>query len=308
MKYSMVATWKMSYDGVKEALELLKMGCLATDMVVYAINEVEKNRNYHSVGFGGLPNEEGVVQCDAGYMDGYTLQVGAVCAIENVVNAVNVARRASYGRFNNVLVGEGANQFAKENKFIEENLLTDEAYQMYLKRKDEDCELKSYDGHDTVGMIALDDCGSMCAATSTSGLFMKKKGRVGDSPLVGSGFYCDDEIGGAVATGVGEEIMRGCLSYEAVRRMKDGMDVYDAAYTTVKEWRDKMIAKKGYCDAISLLCMDNEGRIGVGTTVKFAYVYGNENEGCKIMIAEPSDGGFDCLRIRKYNPNIDEID
>ena len=304
MKISMIATWKMSYKGLCESIELLKDNKNASDAVIHTIHEVEENMNYHSVGYSGLPNEEGIIQCDAGYMDGNTLQVGAVGAIENVLHAVDVARIASTGRFNNVLVGEGANQFAKNYGIQEQDLMTDETYNMYLKRKNEDLELKSYDGHDTVGVIAIDKNAHMCAATSTSGLFMKKKGRVGDSPLVGSGFYCDDEIGAACATGVGEEIMRGCLCYEVVRRMKDGMEPQEAAFTTVKEWTDKMNKKKGYCDAISLICMDNQGNVGVGTNIKFAFTNGNDTE-CKIMIAEPNEHE---LIIRPFDQTLDEID
>lgn len=305
MKYSMIATWKMSFNGLKESIELLKNGDKATNAVVHTIHDVEANKAYHSVGYSGLPNEEGIIQCDAGYMDGSTLQVGAVGAIENIIHAVDVARLASNTRFNNVLVGEGANQFAKFHGFVEEDLMTEETMKLYLKRKNEDTELKSYDGHDTVGVIALDCNGNMCSATSTSGLFMKKKGRIGDSPLVGSGFYCDDEIGAACATGVGEEIMRGCLSYEVVRRMKDGVCASKAASDVVNEWTIKMNKKKGYCDAVSLICMDNSGNIGVGTNIKFAFTYGNDLEECKVMIAEPSEQG---LIIRDFDPTVDEID
>lgn len=305
MKYAMIATWKMSYEGLCSACDLLKNDGNANDAVIHAIHFVEENHLYHSVGYSGLPNEEGVVQCDAGYMDGKSLQVGAVGAIENVIHAVDVAYLCSKGRFNNVLVGEGANQFAINCGFVKENLLTEQSYQMYLKRKEESIELSSYDGHDTVGVIAFDKDAHMCAATSTSGLFMKKRGRIGDSPLVGSGFYCDDEIGAACATGVGEEIMRGCLSYEVIRRMKDGICAQQAAHLTVLEWTNKMKAKKGYCDAISLICMDNEGNIGVGTNIKFAFTCGNENEGCKVFVAIPKD---DELLIREYDSKIDELD
>lgn len=100
-------------------------------------------------------------------------------------------------------------------------MLTERAMQHYRKRCREtlDKGLSPYDGHDTVGIIGLDKQGSMSVATSTSGLFMKKRGRLGDSPIIGSGFYCDSETGAATATGVGEDLMKGCTSYEIVRRM-----------------------------------------------------------------------------------------
>lgn len=305
MKYSMIATWKMSYTGVQEACIQLKTGIQANDAVIHAVHRVEENEHFHSVGYSGLPNHEGIVQCDAGYMDGTTLQVGAVGALENVVHAVEVAKLCSKGRFNNILVGQGAYQFAFNNGFQKEDLSTEESYNLYLKRKNEDVLLNSYDGHDTVGILALDQYQHMCVATSTSGLFMKHPGRIGDSPLVGSGFYCDDEIGGACATGVGEEIMRGCLSYETVRRMNEGMSAQEAAQSTVFEWTNKMMRKKGYCDAISIISMDNQGNVGVGTNIKFAFCVGNDKQDVKVLVAIPNK---DEIFIRDYDAKIDELD
>lgn len=305
MRWSMIATWKMSYDGVKKGTCLLKNNKSAKEAVLEAIHEVEKNENYYSVGYSGLPNEQGVVQCDAGFMDGETLQAGAVGALEDVVHAVDVAYECSKGRFNNVLVGEGANEFASSLGIKKENLLTKESYEKYLQRKEEKLPLSSYDGHDTVGMVALDQQGHLVSATSTSGLFMKKKGRIGDSPLIGSGFYCDDEAGGAAATGVGEEIMRGCLSYEAVRRMKEGMSAQQAASSTVYEWTEKMILKKGYCDAISLICMNVQGEVGIGTNIKFAFVCADENHEPQVFVAIPD--GKDII-LRAYDDHQDHLD
>ena len=305
MKYAMIATWKMAYDGVVDGLNKLKNNEKSSNVIITSINHVEENEQFHSVGYSGLPNEEGVVQCDAGFMDGTSLKYGAVGALENVIHAVNVAKLCSFDRFNNVLVGEGANQFALNYGFKIENMMTSESNQMYLKRKNENKELSSYNGHDTVGMVCLDKFKNMCSATSTSGLFMKKRGRIGDSPIVGSGFYCDDEIGGACATGVGEEIMRGCLSYEVVRRMKEGMSPMLAASSTVSEWTNKMIKMKGYCDAISIVCMNNKGEHGVGTNIKFAYVYGNDCLEPDIYVAIPHE---ETCVVRKYDSKLDQLD
>ena len=109
-----------------------------------------------------------------------------------------------------------------EPGFADKTMLTDRAMQHYALRETLDKGLSPYDGHDTVGIIGLDKQGSMSVATSTSGLFMKKRGRLGDSPIIGSGFYCDSETGAATATGVGEDLMKGCTSYEIVRRMAQG--------------------------------------------------------------------------------------
>lgn len=301
MKWSIIATWKMAYEGVCIASEMLENSGKAKDAIIKAINNVEENVHFHSVGNGGLPNEEGVVQCDAGYMEGDSLRYGAVGALENVIHAVDVAKACSKDRFNNLLVGEGANKFAKKMGMPNDDLSCPEAMERYEKRKNELSNLSSYNGHDTVGMIMLDQNKNMCAATSTSGLFMKKWGRVGDSPIVGSGYYCDDEVGGACATGVGEEIMRGCLSYEIVSKMKFGLDPQTAASQTVYEFSQRMIQKKGYADAISTICMNNQGEIGIGTNVEFAFVCANENSKAKIYIAKPKD---EEVIIQEYNNSI----
>src|SRR5690606_10503834 len=122
--------------------------------------------------------------------------------------------------------------------------------------------LSPYDGHDTVGMVALDSRNSMAAGTSTSGLFMKKRGRVGDSPLSGSGFYVDSEIGGATATGLGEDIMKGCVSYEIVRLMKEGYTPQGAADKAVAELNDLLIKKRKKAGDISVVCINNKGEFG----------------------------------------------
>lgn len=147
--------------------------------------------------------------------------------------------------------------------------------QHYRKRCREtiDQGLSPYDGHDTVGMIGLDTRGSMSVATSTSGLFMKRRGRLGDSPIIGSGFYCDSQIGAATATGVGEDLMKGCTSYEIVRRMEGGMTPQDAADSVIFELEDKLMARFGRVGDLSVVCMNKLGEFGVSTNIKtFSFV------------------------------------
>ena len=201
-----IATWRMAKEGLEQGFEMLGKKEKASDAIEVAIKAVEDFPYYKSVGFGGLPNEEMVVELDAGYMDGDTLNVGAVCGIKDFANPISIAKCLSEESVNNVLIGYGAEKYARAHGFEEKEMLTDRAKAFYRKKKKEleaEERLKAYDGHDTVGMICLDEMGSMVAATSTSGLFMKKAGRVGDSPLVGSGFYVDSEVGGATATGLG---------------------------------------------------------------------------------------------------------
>lgn len=208
--YGIIATWRMALEGITEAGHMLKDGATAADAIETAIRAVEDFEYYKSVGYGGLPNEDMEVELDAAWMDGDDLSIGAVASIKDFANPVSIARMLSKEPVNNMLVGAGAEKYAHKMGFERKNMLTERAKIHYHNRKKEvqELELKPYSGHDTVGMVDLDSQGSMVAATSTSGLFMKRAGRVGDSPISGSGFYVDSAIGGATATGLGEEIGR----------------------------------------------------------------------------------------------------
>lgn len=279
----------MCLEGIQKASTLLEKGGKSHDAVEIAIKEVEDFPLYKSVGYGGLPNECCEVELDAAFMDGDTLSFGAVAGIKDIKNPISVARRLSLERFNIFLVGSGAEEFAHKNLFERRNMLTERAKKMWEIRmkKIKEENLSPYDGHDTVGIVALDAFGSISAGTSTSGLFMKKRGRVGDSPICGAGLYADSKVGGAVATGLGEDIMRGCLSYEAVRLMEEGLDPMQAAQKSLGRFMDKMRDKGKKVGAISLLCLNNEGRWGVGTNVEFSFVVADENDKAKVYLAKP---------------------
>ena len=214
MPWGIIATWRMAHEGIVVASEALKKAEKSGDAIESTIRSVEDYPYYKSVGFGGLPNAEGILEMDAAFMDGDTFKIGAVAGITDTKNPISVARKLSDEKFNSFRVGEGATKYAMLNRFERKNMLTDRAKRLWEKRIEEMAKnnLSPYDGHDTIGAVCLDQQGSMTAGTSSSGLFMKKPGRVGDSPLSGSGFYVDSEIGGATATGLGEDLMKGCLS------------------------------------------------------------------------------------------------
>lgn len=244
--YGIIATWRMALEGISEAADMLKKSADAGDSIETAIRAVEDFEFYKSVGYGGLPNEEMEVELDAAFMDGDTLDVGCVGAIKDFANPVSIARMLSKEPVNNFLVGAGAEKYAHRHGFERKNMLTERAkihYHNRVKETTENTELKPYSGHDTVGMVCLDDKGHMTAATSTSGLFMKHAGRVGDSPVSGSGFYVDSEVGGASATGLGEDVMKGCVSYEIVRLMKEGKTPQEACDIAVNTF-DKELKKE----------------------------------------------------------------
>lgn len=278
--WGMIATWRMAVEGITKGSEMLKNHGNAGDAIETAIREVEDFPYYKSVGYGGLPNEEMEVELDAAFMDGDTLDIGAVAAIRDFANPVSIARRLSHEKVNSLLVAEGAEKFAHKEGFERKNMLTDRAKAHYRKRVKEMTQtLKPYSGHDTVGMVCLDEQGKMTAATSTSGLFMKKKGRVGDSPIAGSGFYADSKIGGASATGLGEDLMKGCVSYEIVRLMGEGLHPQEACEQAVNRLDRELRERRGEAGDLSLIAMNNQGQWGVATNIEgFSFAVATESQ------------------------------
>lgn len=290
MTWATIATWRMSYEGVQTASKMLQKGKSSGDAVEKLINQVEAYPYYKSVGYGGLPNEEGIVEMDAAFMDGDTLAQGAVGGIQNVKHAVSVARSLSQQHYNSFRVGAGATKYALLHGFEITNMLTERAKARWQKQLQEQQSrnLSAYNGHDTVGAITLDSNNSMAVATSTSGLFMKKAGRIGDSPLSGSGFYVDSEIGGAAATGLGEDIMKGCLSYEIVQKMGAGQSPQQACDQAVYSFVHKLKKRYGKAGEFSLIALNNKGEWGVATNVEFTFSIASEQQKPQILIAHPA--------------------
>lgn len=271
--WGIIGTWRMALEGIEKAGMMLQEGADAGDAVETAVREVEDFPFYKSVGYGGLPNEEMEVELDAAYMDGDTLSIGAVAAIKDFANPVSIARRLSLERVNNLLTGDGAEKYAHKHGFERKNMLTDRAKIHYHNRLLEEKELKPYSGHDTVGMVCLDGKGKMTVATSTSGLFMKRKGRIGDSPISGSGFYVDSEVGGASATGLGEDVMKGCVSYEIVRLMREGKSPQEACETALEIFSGELKRRRGEAGDMSFVAMNNKGEWGAATNIEnFSFV------------------------------------
>lgn len=292
--WAMIATWRMALEGLKECESDLNNNGSAGDAIQKSIQMIEDFPYYKSVGYGGLPNEEMVVELDAGYMDGTSMDVGAIAAIKDFKNPIAIARRLSKENVNCVLVSEGAEAFAHKEGFERCNMLSDRARIHYQNRvkKDKQEELKPYIGHDTVGIVCLDNSGKVVVGTSTSGLFMKKKGRVGDSPIVGSGFYADSNIGGASATGLGEDLMKGCVSYEIVRLMESGLSPQEACDKVVSDLDKKLKDRRGKAGDLSVVALNNKGEFGVSTNIEnFSFVYASENHEATVYLVKKDENG-----------------
>lgn len=284
--WAMIATWRMALEGLEEACRSLAAGGSAGDAIETAICQVEDFPYYKSVGYGGLPNEAMEVELDAAYMDGKTLDFGAVCAVKDIANPIRVARSLSRLKVNNILVAAGAEAYAGAEGFERKNMLSDRAKIHYRRRKAElagETELRPYAGHDTVAMVALDTDGGMVAGTSTSGLFMKKRGRVGDSPFIGSGLYVDAQVGGAGATGLGEDLLKGVISYEITRKMEAGLSPQMACEEAVRELEQRLLQRRGVAGDLSVVALNAQGEWGCATNIEnFSFVVCTEKQSATV--------------------------
>lgn len=293
MKCNFIATWKMAKEAVEIANKMLKDNEAIENVLEKAICNVEDNPKYVSVGFGGLPNMNGEVELDAAYMNGSTIEFGAVAAVKNIKNPIKVAIELSKNMRNILLIGKGAEKYAEEKGFEFKNMLTEYSKKRWIEKSISDFDkekMEAYGGHDTVCMIGKDYLKNMAIGVSTSGLFMKKPGRVGDSPIIGGGLYCT-EIGAAAATGVGEDIMKGCLSYEIVRKISEGIHPQVACEETLKEHL-KRFEKVGHqVGSMSVIALDKDGNYGAATTKKeFPFVVSDEESEVKLLVAKYNEG------------------
>ncbi|MEO6131748.1 MAG: N(4)-(beta-N-acetylglucosaminyl)-L-asparaginase [Saprospiraceae bacterium] len=222
------------------AWDVLKKSGNILDAIEKGANVCELDPTDTSVGYGGLPNERGVVQLDASCMYGPTHRCGSVAALENIKRACSVARLVMERTDHMMIVGAGAFDFARAHGFPEENLLTEEARLKWLEWKenmsDKDDWLPPSNGvyikkpkkGGTINVMGIGLKGDVAGITTTSGLFAKIPGRVGDSPIIGAGLYVDNEVGAVGATGRGEEVIRICGSFLLMEKMKAGMSPQQA--------------------------------------------------------------------------------
>ena len=257
-------------EAAAKAMELILQGKDALDAIIAGVNIVEDDPKDNSVGYGGLPNEEGVVELDASVMHGPTGRGGAVAALQNIKNPSKVARTVMERSDHVLIVGAGALRFAKAHGFKEENLLTDEAREAWLKWKENLSQvddwlpphdinsrgigqvIQSYRRHyGTINCNAIDLNGGISGCTTTSGLAFKIPGRVGDSPILGAGLWVDNEVGAAGSTGRGEANLLACSSVMVVEFMRQGKSPEQACLLACERIANQTKMKR---------LLDDEGR------------------------------------------------
>ena len=253
-------TTEAGQEAMRQAWDILDGGGTALDAVERGANVIELDPEDTGVGYGGLPNEDGVIQLDASIMDGKTYNAGAVAALENIKTPASVARLVMERTDHIILVGAGALEFARSFGFQEEDLHTERSRAAWLRWREEHSDRDDWGAPDhlrnlpssgpdgrgassgpggrddepldfhygTVNVLAVDSNGDISGITTTSGLSWKVNGRIGDSPIIGAGLYVDNDIGAAGATGRGEDVIKCCASFYVVLRMGQGRSPQEA--------------------------------------------------------------------------------
>lgn len=278
--FVVIATWPFGQTAVKTAAPMLKQGKPALDAALAGAQAVEDDPEVTSVGYAGLPNAIGTVQLDSCVMDGKTLNCGGVAGLENIRHAAAVARKVMEKTPHLLLVGAGAQRFALQQGFQLEEMLTPKSLEKWErtrpdKKKAAECADagEPWDDHDTVTVLAWDRKRSLGGVCTTSGLAHKLPGRVGDSPLIGSGLYVDDTAGAAGATGVGEEIIRIGGSFFVVEQMRAGKSPQEACEIAVKKVNSVAIRRGVHPSRVAFLALSPKGEVGACCTSRTNFQY-----------------------------------
>jgi len=267
-----VSTWAFGKPANDAAMKALLGGGTILDAVEQGIWVPESDRGNSSVGLGGMPNAAGVVQLDACIMSGEGHRAGSVAAIEGIRHPISAARRVMEKTPHVMLAGEGARMFALEQglESVENN--TTERYEAWRKKRAASAKPaakasdKNPGNHDTIALLVLGSDGNIAGGCSTSGWGGKLPGRVGDSPIIGSGLYVDNDVGAAGATGLGENVMRYCGSFLVVELMRQGMHPEEACLEALRRIARK--DPKGMGISVSFVALDKQGRYGAAGSAK----------------------------------------
>lgn len=288
------------------AMEELLKGTDPLDAVIAGVNLVEDDPTDNSVGLGGHPNEDGVVELDASVMHGPTHKAGAVASLRNIRNPSKVARLVMQRTDHVLIVGEGALRFARAHGFKEEDLLTEESRRQWLKWKeshsDEDDWLSPEQAagkktaalrqwsqtYGTINCCAVNANGDIAGVTTTSGLSNKIAGRVGDSPIIGAGLYVDNDVGAAGSTGRGEANLQNCSSFAVVELMRNGKSPEAACLEAMKRIADRCEARlrdaKGRPKFdLKLYALSKSGRYGAASMWKSGQYSVHDGKSVRIL-------------------------
>ena len=264
-----VSTWPFGKPANDAALKALAEGRSILDAVEKGIQVTETDTAVTSVGLKGKPNAAGVVQLDACIMSGPGHRAGSVAALEGILHPISAARLVMEKTPHVMLVGEGARMFALEQGLENVEVNAQEAYEKWKHRHSSQPARQAEQkkgNHDTIALLVLGTDFTIAGGCSTSGLAGKLPGRVGDSPIIGSGLYVDNDVGAAGATGVGENVMRYCGSFLVVEYMRQGLHPQAACEQTIR--RIARQDPKGTNLSINFVALDKHGRYGAAGTDK----------------------------------------
>ncbi|GGK20763.1 asparaginase [Yeosuana aromativorans] len=239
-KSLIISTWNHGLPANEETWKQLKDGKPTLDAIEAGMKIPEADPKIRSVGYGGYPDREGKVTLDACIMD-HNSDCGSVCFLEGIMHPISVAKLVLEKTPHVMLSGEGALQFALEEGFKKENLLTPESEADWKKWLQESKyePVINIENHDTISMLVIDDNDNISGGCTTSGAAWKMHGRVGDSPIIGAGLFLDNEVGGAAATGLGEAVMRTAGSAMVVELMRHGRTPFEACKEVVERIYNK---------------------------------------------------------------------
>jgi N4-(beta-N-acetylglucosaminyl)-L-asparaginase len=254
-----IATWKNEKATIAGWNKLMETG-KALDGVEAGARIPEADPNDTSVGYGGYPDRDGHVTLDACIMD-HLGNAGSVTFLEGIMHPISVARAVMEKTPHVMLSGAGALKFALDQGFKVENLLTETSKKAWEEWKKESKyePVINIERHDTIGLLGIGKAGEIAGACTTSGLAFKMHGRIGDSPIIGGAVFCDDEIGGACATGLGEFVMKTLGSFLIVELMRQGMSPQKACEEAVM----RIVKRYKYKEfQIGYLALNKKGEYG----------------------------------------------
>lgn len=274
-----ISTWKTTEANYK-AGSLLDNGTDALNAAVIGVAVEEENPKNTTVGYGGAPDRSGNVTLDACVMN-HLGDCGSVVAVKNIMNVARLAKDVMEKTPHVMLAGKGAEEFAISEGYKKIDLLTETSKKDWEKwlENEEYKPIINIENHDTIGMLCLDKNNNMSGACTTSGLAYKMKGRIGDSPIIGSGLFIDNKIGGAVATGLGEEVVKTVGSYLVVELMRQGKSPQEACEIAVKRIVSSNSQENKF--QVAYIAMNKSGEVGsFSIEPGFSYMdyYNGENK------------------------------